>query len=159
MLIDNTLKLMLYNVSMETSELLTQLTQALTEAAHAHETYEKALAKLQPLETAFKEADSKAVSLMNAYMEATGASYGEPTAKRRGKAKGSSRPPRSLEAILMTTASRVVKAAQKDGKKKAEASKSVFESCQKIAVKRAEEISPELHGKIEGRINEIYGKK
>jgi hypothetical protein len=59
----------------------------------------------------------------------------------------------------MTTASRVAKAAQKDGRKKAEATKAVFESCQKIAVKRAESISPELHGKIEERIGEIFGKK
>jgi hypothetical protein len=43
-------------LSMETSELLTQLTQALTEAAHAHEVYERALARLRPLEAAYKEA-------------------------------------------------------------------------------------------------------
>jgi hypothetical protein len=146
---------------METSEIATSLQAALTEAAKAHKDLEAAKLKLAPLEQAAEEKDDIVNDLMNQYRRQTGGSIvgPPPPSRKRGGIPGSKRPARSLEAILMTTASRVAKAAQKDGKKKAEGAKAVMESCQKIAVKRAESISPELQGKIEGRIGEIFGKK
>jgi len=144
---------------MNISEIVTSLQTALTEAAKAHKDLEAAQLKLAPLEQAAKEKDDVVTGLMAQYMNGTGVPTTSPSMKRRGGQKGSTRPARTLSAILLTSASRVFKEQLAAGKKKAEAIKAVMEDCERIAAARGESISTELHGKIEQRGAEIYGRK
>ena len=144
-----------FNLFMTLSEITGKLADALKTSQQADIALESAMAKLDPLRTAAEDAHRAVNDLMTAYQIETGAT---PTTGNKKRVSGSKRPARSLDAILLTTTSRVAKASLKDGKKKADAIKSVMESCSKIAVKRAESISPELMGKIEQRVSEIYKK-
>src|ERR1700722_12924165 len=108
---------------METSlaELTGKLTDALKESQQADTQLESAMAKLDPLRLKAKEAHDQVNALMASYQQMTGATpAASPTRgyKKRGTVPGSTRGPRSTEAVVMTSISRVLKAALSEGKKK-----------------------------------------
>jgi hypothetical protein len=107
------------------------------------------------------EAAELVASLMAEYAAQDGNEI--PTATTRGRKRsatpGAKRAPRSLDAIVMTSASRLLGEMHKDGKKKPVAVASAIEKAEAIAMNRKESLSSELKGKIDERANEIWSRK
>ena len=140
------------------SEIAAQLKEALETSERSHKALEDAQAKLLPLETAAKEADNAVHNLMIRYQQAT--SDGAPVVRRRGPGgAGKKRGPRSTEAIVMTSASRLLGELRKDGKtKKAAALEAAVLKGTELAKNRGG-LTPELRLQIEAKAEALWARK
>jgi len=136
------------------SEVAANLQAALAESQKLHKALEDARAKLAPLETEAKEADEKVSGLMAEYQSLANPEEAVDGRKRRGPKQ--KRAPRSIEAILSTSAVRLLKGMKKEGKTKKVALASVLERAGSLASSRGASLTPDLKAMIEQKAGEIF---
>lgn len=153
------MKLMYHPYMTNVSEIAAELQTALQQAQQSHKALEEAQLALQPLEVSAKAADERVSMLMNSYQQLTGF---VPTPKR-GRPAGSvakkTRPARSSEAIIMTTASRALGQLHAEGKQKKAAITVALERAGVVASARGETLTDELKAQIEKKADSIWGSK
>jgi hypothetical protein len=143
------------------SEVASQLKDALEHAQKAHAELETAKSKLEPLETAAKDANAKVNELMNQYQNLTMEIVPNPRipVRRHGSGgAGKKRGPRTITAIALTTATRLMKSAQTEGKAKKAALTAALERVAVVASARSEKISDDIKAAIEKRADSIFKK-
>ena len=96
--------------------------------------------------------------LMNSYQQMTGFV----PAPKRGRPVGSGgnkRPPRTLEAIVMTTGTRVLNQLHGEGKTKKAALATALERCTSVAAGRSETLTDDLKSQIDRKADAIWSLK
>jgi hypothetical protein len=137
-------------------ELTESLQIALKEAAEAEKKLANALKEIEPLQDDAESKRNAVQVAMAHYQNATGS---EPTVKTRRGGAGGKRAPRSLTAVLMTSATRNLRELHKGGTQKRNAVNQVLDRARTIASERNEILTDEIEKLITGRAAEIWGAK
>jgi hypothetical protein len=140
------------------SEIAAQLQTALADSQKAHKALEDAKAALSPLEVIAEQADDTVNALMKQYQSATGVSAPATTTKRAGGA-GKKRGPRSLAAVLMTAATRLLGEEHAAGKQKKQAVNAALDRIALLAAGRKETVTEEIKAAVNAKADSIWGKK
>jgi hypothetical protein len=82
-----------------------------------------------------------------------------PAARKRGGGKGGKRGPRSLAAVVMTAATRLLNEEHKAGKPKKNAANAALDRASSLAAGRKEQLTDELKAQISAKADSIWGGK
>jgi len=143
---------------MTLSDLAASLTSALADAERAHKALEEAKAALAPLEKAAIEADEAVTKLMGEYQRQSGFAVDVPVKRARG-GRGGKRGPRSLDAIVMTSATRLLREMKEQSKAKKVAVNAALDRAGLVASKRNEKLTDQQKDQISAKADEIYRAK
>lgn len=137
------------------TDITLNLQTALQEAAEAEKKYSEALANIQPLEVSAIEKRRNVASLMAEY-QGFMKPFETPT-KKRGR-HGAKRPPRTLTAIVSTTATRMLKTLHQEGKPKKQSLNVALDRAEVLSQKKGEPITQSIKDMIVGKAEEIWKK-
>jgi hypothetical protein len=147
-----------FTMSNNLLEVTANLQIALKEAGDAERKYTDALESIKPLEAAAIEKRNAVSVLMNQYRDLTQPANEEVPVGRKRRGSGAKRAPRSLTAIVMTSATRLLGQLHSGGTAKKQALNQTLNRVRAMAAERKETVTAEIEKMVTDRAAEIWTK-